>query len=116
MEMLLMSLVLAASPVISSPIHSGVVAAGKWVKEARCDSALNAVHVVTVLADDKPVFETWKEFEVAYAGRATYELLGAFVSGTKVMLLQQLSVESGMKGPSESATFISLSPVLDLAP
>jgi hypothetical protein len=85
-------------------------------KAASCSGGFEAVRVVTVLADDKPVLETWATYEKAYAGSGTYEVLGAFVSGTKVMLLQQFTTESGMKGPSMTSTVISVSPVLDLAP
>ncbi|RKH07697.1 hypothetical protein D7X32_01080 [Corallococcus carmarthensis] len=86
------------------------------VKASHCDEANDRILIVTVLADGKPVHESWGTYTASYAGHASLKVMGAFVSGTKVLLLQRFTVGSGMKGPSEASTTLSVSPVLDFAP
>jgi hypothetical protein len=85
-------------------------------KELNCDPVtVDRVHTLTFLADGKQIHQSVLVYQGAYAGRADVEVLGAFLSGSKVLILQKITTEVGMAGPSMSATDLRLTPVLDLA-
>ncbi|MCY1015363.1 hypothetical protein [Pyxidicoccus sp. MSG2] len=85
------------------------------VKASRCEEANDQILSVTFTVDGKAFYEFWDSYRAIHAGSAEFEVLGAFVSGTKVLFLQRFKTESGMEGPSSADTIISISPVLDLA-
>jgi hypothetical protein len=85
-------------------------------KALGCDPVTgDRVHTLTFLADGKQLHESVRVYPGASAGSAHVEVLGAFVRGSKVLLLQKITTEVGMAGPALSATDLRLSPLLDLA-
>ncbi|PTL85027.1 hypothetical protein [Vitiosangium sp. GDMCC 1.1324] len=85
------------------------------VKASRCAEGFDRILTVTFAVDGQPFYQSWDSYTAAYAGSAELEVLGAFVSGTKVLFLQRLTTASGMQGPSSAQTTISVSPVFDFA-
>ncbi|MBM7116943.1 hypothetical protein [Archangium primigenium] len=70
---------------------------------------------MTFLAEGEQFHESVRVYRGASAGSAEVEVLGAFLKGSKVLILQKITTEVGMAGPSMSATDLRLSAVLDLA-
>lgn len=86
------------------------------VQASGCEAVNDQLLSVTFTVDGKAFYEFWNSYRAVHGGRAEFEVLGAFVSGTKVLFLQRFTTECGMEGPSSAETTLSVSPVLDLAP